>query len=74
VVRAADMVVHQIAREEMAFTLIGKGECFDDLVALPDELGLAGHVEFTGSAPDELVARILPTAGVGLSPRPQEPA
>ena len=73
VVRAADVVVHQLGRDDIAFTLIGKGDCFDELVALRDELGLAGHVEFTGRAPDELVTRILSTADVGLSPDPKNP-
>ena len=73
VVRAADIVVHQFGRDDIAFTLIGSGDCFDDLVALRDELGLAGHVEFTGRAPDELVARILSTADLGLSPDPKNP-
>jgi glycosyltransferase involved in cell wall biosynthesis len=73
VVRAADVVVHQLDREDIAFTLIGKGDCFDELVALRDELGLAGHVEFTGRAPDEDVARILSTADIGLSPDPKNP-
>jgi glycosyltransferase involved in cell wall biosynthesis len=73
VVRAADVVVHQLRRDDIAFTLIGSGDCFDDLVALRDELDLAGHVEFTGRAPDELVARILSTADVGLSPDPKNP-
>ena len=71
VVRAADIVVHQLGRDDIAFTLIGSGDCFDELVALRDELGLAGHVEFTGRAPDELVARVLSTADVGLSPDPK---
>jgi glycosyltransferase involved in cell wall biosynthesis len=73
VVRAANVVVHQFKRDDIAFTLIGSGDCFDDLVALRDELGLAGHVEFTGRAPDELVARILSTADLGLSPDPLNP-
>jgi glycosyltransferase involved in cell wall biosynthesis len=73
VVRAADIVVHGMGRDDIAFTLIGKGDCFDELVALRDELGLAGHVEFTGRAPDELVGRILSTADVGLSPDPKNP-
>jgi glycosyltransferase involved in cell wall biosynthesis len=73
VVRAAGVVVHQLGRDDIAFTLIGKGDCFDDLVALRDELGLAGHLEFTGRAPDELVGRILSTADVGLSPDPKNP-
>jgi glycosyltransferase involved in cell wall biosynthesis len=73
VVRAADIVVHQKGRDDIAFTLIGSGDCFDDLVALRDELGLAEYVEFTGRAPDELVARILSTADIGLSPDPKNP-
>jgi glycosyltransferase involved in cell wall biosynthesis len=73
VVRAADIVVNKLGRDDIAFTLIGSGDCFDDLVALRDELGLAGHVEFTGRAPDELVTRILSSAHVGLSPDPKNP-
>ena len=72
-VRAADVVVHELGRDDVAFTLIGSGDSFDELVALRDELGLAGHVEFTGRAPDELVTRILSTADVGLSPDPKNP-
>ena len=73
VVRAADIVVNKLGRDDVAFTLIGSGDCFDELVALRDELGLAGHVEFTGRAPDELVARIMSTADAGLSPDPKNP-
>ena len=73
VVRAADIVVRKLGRDDIAFTLIGSGDCFDDLVALRDELGLADHVEFTGRAPDELVMRIMSTADAGLSPDPKNP-
>ncbi len=73
VVRAAAVVVNELKRGDIAFTLIGSGDCFDELVALRDELNLAGHVEFTGRAPDELVAEIMSTADVGLSPDPLNP-
>jgi glycosyltransferase involved in cell wall biosynthesis len=73
VVRAADIVVHELGRRDIAFTLMGSGDCFDELVALRDELGLLGHVEFTGRVPDDLVARILSTADIGLSPDPKNP-
>jgi glycosyltransferase involved in cell wall biosynthesis len=73
VVRAAGIVVSKLGRDDIAFTLIGSGDCFDDLVALRDELGLADHVEFTGRAPDELVMRIMSTAHAGLSPDPKNP-
>ena len=73
VVRAADVVVNELGRTDIAFTLIGSGDCFEDLLELRDDLGLARHVEFTGRAPDDLVARILSTADVGLSPDPKNP-
>ena len=73
VVRAAGIVVHELGRDDIAFTLIGSGDCFDELIALRDELGLAGTVEFTGRAPDELVVRIMSTADIGLSPDPKNP-
>jgi glycosyltransferase involved in cell wall biosynthesis len=73
VVRAAGVVVHDMGREDIAFTIIGGGDCYDELVRLRDELGLNGHVEFTGRIPDELVKEILSTADVGLSPDPKNP-
>jgi glycosyltransferase involved in cell wall biosynthesis len=73
VVRAAALVVGEFHRGDIAFTLIGSGDCYDELVALRDELGLAGHVEFTGRIPDAQVAEILSTADVGLSSDPKNP-
>jgi glycosyltransferase involved in cell wall biosynthesis len=73
VVRAAHVIVHELHRHDIGFTLIGKGDCFDDLVALRDQLDLAGHVEFTGRAPDWMVAEIMSTADAGLSPDPKNP-
>lgn len=73
VVKAADIVVREMGRDDIAFTLIGKGDCFDELVALRDKLALNGHVEFTGRAPDELVRKVMSTADVGLSPDPKNP-
>jgi glycosyltransferase involved in cell wall biosynthesis len=71
VLRAADIVVNQMDRDDIAFTLIGSGDCFDDLVALRSELGLTDVVHFTGRVPDEDVAAILSTADVGISPDPK---
>ena len=73
VVRAAAVIVHDLKREDIAFTLIGKGDCFEELVALRDHLKLGGHVEFTGRAPDETVSRVMSTADIGLSPDPMNP-
>jgi glycosyltransferase involved in cell wall biosynthesis len=73
VVRAADIVVREMGREDIAFTLIGSGDCYDELVELRDRLRLNGHVEFTGRAPDTLVKKIMSTADIGLSPDPKNP-
>ncbi len=73
VIRAAETIVHELGRNDIAFTLIGSGDCYGDLVALRDELGLGGHVEFTGRATDQQVATIMSTAHVGLSPDPKNP-
>lgn len=72
-VRAAGIIVREFGRDDIAFTLIGSGDCYDELVALRDKLNLQGHVEFTGRAPDELVIKIMSTASAGLSPDPKNP-
>jgi glycosyltransferase involved in cell wall biosynthesis len=73
VVRAAHVIVHELGRTDIAFTLIGAGDCYQELVRLRDELDLAGHVEFTGRAPDEVVSAIMSSADLGLSPDPKNP-
>jgi len=73
VVRAADEIVNNLGRTDIAFTLMGGGDCFDEVVALRDELGLAEHVEFTGRVPDETVRAVMSTADLGLSPDPKNP-
>jgi glycosyltransferase involved in cell wall biosynthesis len=73
ILRAADEIVKTLGRTDIAFTLIGNGDCYEDLIELRDQLGLVDDVEFTGRAPDELVARILSTADIGLSPDPKNP-
>ena len=73
VVRAADRIVHGLGRADVSFTLVGSGDCYDDLLALRDELGLADYVEFTGRAPDAVVSDVLSTADVALSPDPKNP-
>jgi len=73
VVRAADIVINKLGRDDIAFTVMGSGDCLEDLIALRDELGLADHVEFTGRVPDKVVTAVLSTADVGLSPDPKNP-
>jgi glycosyltransferase involved in cell wall biosynthesis len=73
VVRAADIVVNQFGRSDIAFTLIGRGDCFDELQELTQRLGLTDVVHFTGRIPDADVAALLSTASLGLSPDPKNP-
>jgi glycosyltransferase involved in cell wall biosynthesis len=73
VLEVADHVVHQLGRHDIGFTLIGAGDCYDELVALSDRLGLSDYVTFTGRIPDADVAAILSTADLGISPDPKNP-
>ena len=72
-VRAAAHVVHDLGREDVAFTFMGAGDSYDEVVALRDDLGLQDHVEMPGRVPDETVMDVLSTADVGLSPDPKNP-
>ena len=72
-VRAAAHVVHDFGREDVAFTFMGAGDSYDDIVALRDELGLQDYLELPGRVPDETVLDVLSTAAVGLSPDPKNP-
>ena len=47
----------ELGRRDISFTLIGSGDCFDDLVALSDRLELSDFVTFTGRIPDAEVSR-----------------
>jgi glycosyltransferase involved in cell wall biosynthesis len=73
VLRVADHVVNRLNRYDVAFTLMGSGDCFDELVELRAQLGLEGVVEMTGRVPDSTVASVLSTAEVGISPDPKNP-
>jgi asparagine synthase (glutamine-hydrolysing) len=70
-IRALHHIVHVRGRTDVGLTLIGDGDAAQDLRRLTTELSLEGYVEFTGRAPDELVARLLSTADIGLSPDPK---
>ncbi|HEX2805761.1 MAG TPA: glycosyltransferase family 4 protein [Kineosporiaceae bacterium] len=72
-IRAAAHVVHQLRRDDIAFTFMGSGDSYHELVALRDQLGLTDHLELPGRVPDETVFDVLSTAGVGLSPDPKNP-
>lgn len=60
-------------REDWHAVFLGSGDCFDEMVALRDTLGLADLVTFTGRVPDEDLTRWLSTADVCLAPDPKNP-
>jgi glycosyltransferase involved in cell wall biosynthesis len=72
-VRAAAHVVHELGRKDVAFTFMGGGDSWEELVALRDELGLQDYLELPGRVPDATVLDVLSTAAVGLSPDPKNP-
>ena len=72
-VRAAAHVVHGLGRKDVAFTFMGAGDSYADLVALRDELSLQDHLELPGRVPDRVVLDVLSTADIGLSPDPKNP-
>lgn len=71
--RAMHEIVHVHGRTDVALTLIGDGDSGADLRRLAEDLELGEHVHFTGRAPDPLVATLLSTADIGLSPDPRNP-
>ena len=60
---------------ETAFTFVGKGDAFEDLQRLAQELNLLqdGTVVFTGRLPDADLCRHLSTADFGIAPDPKDP-
>jgi glycosyltransferase involved in cell wall biosynthesis len=72
-VRAARVLVRDMGRTDVAFTLIGSGDSFEDLRRLSVEQGLEDVCLFTGRIPDADVERILASADVCVSPDPRNP-
>lgn len=70
---AAEVIVHELGRSDIAFTFMGAGDCHADLVAERDRLGLQDVVELPGRVPDATVAGVLSAATVGLCPDPKNP-
>ncbi|WP_428504018.1 glycosyltransferase family 4 protein [Pseudonocardia sp.] len=60
-------------RDDWHAVFLGSGDCFDEMVALRDTLGLADRVTFTGRVSDEDLTRWLSTADVCLAPDPKNP-
>jgi glycosyltransferase involved in cell wall biosynthesis len=68
---AAELV--RAGRDDIQFVFMGKGDSTDELIELADRLDITDMVTFTGRVPDEVVAEVLSTADLGLSPDPLNP-
>jgi glycosyltransferase involved in cell wall biosynthesis len=73
VVWAAHHLQQLRGADDVLFTLIGKGDCWQQVKKLAQSLGLNGTVQFTGRIPDEDVLRYLSTADVCVAPDPPIP-
>jgi glycosyltransferase involved in cell wall biosynthesis len=72
-IRAIDVYVHELGRDDCEFALLGFGDCLDELSKLTTELGLDPWVTFTGRADDQVISRYLSSADLGLDPDPLNP-
>ena len=66
VVRTAHHVVHEIGAKDVAFVVLGDGECLEEARALSSRLGLDAWVSFPGWVPESTVFAYLATADVGI--------
>jgi glycosyltransferase involved in cell wall biosynthesis len=72
-VRAADVLVHEMGREDCSFALLGSGDSYDEVWALVHELGLDDYIVMPGFVLDDDLVAYLSTADVGLCPEPLNP-
>ena len=68
---AAELV--RAGRDDVQFVFMGKGDSTEDLIELAAQLEISDIVTFTGRVPDDVVAEVLSTADLGLSPDPLNP-
>jgi glycosyltransferase involved in cell wall biosynthesis len=73
VLRALDVLVHRMGRQDLHIALLGFGDCYDEVVELSGSLGLNDYVTFTGRADARVITEYLSTADIGLSPDPRNP-
>ena len=71
--RALHHLRHDLGRKDFYCVLIGEGDSRQELEVLAHELGLGGHVWFTGFIPDQDMLRYLSTADICLDPNPSSP-
>jgi len=73
VLRVAERVVRHHRRDDVGFVLLGFGDCLEQLKQDCTQMGLDGHVRFTGRVGPDDITRYLSAASIGLSPDPFSP-
>ena len=63
-----DELVHSRGRTDIQATLMGFGDCFEQLKRQATDLGLNAYVEFTGRVDKSAIAEHLSGADIGLGP------
>ena len=63
-----DELVHKRGRANVTATLLGFGDCLEDLKAQCSQLGLDDHITFTGRVDRVAIAEHLSAADIGLCP------
>lgn len=68
VLLVVDELVHRRGRSNVTATMLGFGDCLEDLRKQSASLGLDGHVTFTGRVDRVQVAEYLSHADIGIGP------
>jgi glycosyltransferase involved in cell wall biosynthesis len=72
-VRAVDVLVHEMGRQDCSFALLGEGDSHQQVRELVHELDLEDYVTMPGFVVDDELRAYLSTADVGLCPEPRNP-
>jgi glycosyltransferase involved in cell wall biosynthesis len=72
-VRTADVLVHEMGRQDCSFALLGEGDSHQQVRKLVDELDLEDYVTMPGFVVDDELSAYLSTADLGLCPEPRNP-
>jgi len=71
VIRAVDVLVHDLQRQDIHFVLMGSGGCLSSLTDLTAQLKVEPWVHFTGFADDGTISSYLSASDLGLQPDPK---
>ena len=66
--RAVRHIVHEMARTDIHFGVVGEGTETEKMKAYAEDLVVAGYVTFTGRVPDQVMLEMLNTADVCVNP------